>query len=171
MSHIKHALRHQRRRRIHGDCADATDRPLRQGARAFRGDRGELGRTCLVELGVEIARGLLREAGNALELLLRGLEKALDGSRPLIGKEPPEVTILRGKVAWSLYYLERPREALAMFIRASLAAPDSYQYHLGMGWSYLKLGQRNDARAAFQRAMKLAPSDEGVREGLRRAGI
>ena len=53
----------------------------------------------------------------------------------------------------------------------NLAAPDSYQYHLGMGWSYLKLGQRNDARAAFQRALKLEPSDEAVREGLRRAGI
>ena len=33
-----------------------------------------------MELRVEIARGLLREAGNALELLLRGLEKVLDGT-------------------------------------------------------------------------------------------
>ncbi|MGH7302778.1 MAG: tetratricopeptide repeat protein, partial [Candidatus Rokuibacteriota bacterium] len=74
-------------------------------------------------------------------------------------------------VAWSLYYLERHREALAMFIRASLAAPDSHQYQVGMGWSYLKLGQKDDARAAFQRAMKLGPSEEAVREGLRRAGI
>jgi len=123
---------------------------------------------------VDAANGLgsaLFEQGN-YEAALPQLETALDGSRrPLIGKEPPEVTILRGKVAWSLYYLERPREALAMFIRASLAAPDSYQYQVGMGWSYLKLGQKHDARAAFQRAMKLAPSDEGVREGLRRAGI
>jgi len=99
------------------------------------------------------------------------LEKALSGSRRLIGAEPPEVTTLRGKAAWSLYYLERHREALAMFIRASLAAPDSYQYQVGMGWCYLKLGQKDDARAAFQRAMKLGPSDEAVLEGLRRAGI
>jgi Flp pilus assembly protein TadD len=40
-----------------------------------------------------------------------------------------------------------------------------------MGWSYLKLGQKDDARAAFRRAMKLGPSDEAAREGLRRAGI
>src|SRR5207245_9261457 len=99
------------------------------------------------------------------------LEKALSGCRRLLSTESPDVTILRGKVAWSLYYLERPREALAMFIRAGLAAPDSHQYQVGMGWCYLKLGQKDDARAAFQRAMKLGPNDEAVREGLRRAGI
>jgi tetratricopeptide (TPR) repeat protein len=110
------------------------------------------------------------ERGN-YEAALPALEKALDGSRRALSTEPPEVTVLRGKMAWSLYYLERYREALAMFIRASLAAPDSYQYQLGMGWSYLKLGQRDDARAAFRRAMKLGPHDEAAREGLRRAGI
>jgi tetratricopeptide (TPR) repeat protein len=102
---------------------------------------------------------------------LPSLEKALDGSRRALGVEPPEVTTLRGKVAWSLYYLERPREALAMFIRASIAAPDSYQYQVGMGWCYLKLGQRDDAGAAFRRAMQLGPTDDAAREGLRRAGL
>jgi len=110
------------------------------------------------------------ERGN-YEAALPALEKALDGSRRALSAEPPEVTVLRGKMAWSLYYLERNREALAMFIRASLAAPDSYQYQLGMGWCYLKLGQRDDARAAFRRALKLGPHDEAAREGLRRAGI
>jgi tetratricopeptide (TPR) repeat protein len=110
------------------------------------------------------------ERGN-YEAALPALEKALDGSRRALSDEPPEVTILRGKIAWSLYYLERHREALAMFIRASLAAPDSYQYQVGMGWCYLKLGQRDDARAAFRRAMNLGPHDEAAREGLRRAGI
>ncbi|PYN88145.1 MAG: hypothetical protein DMD87_10745 [Candidatus Rokuibacteriota bacterium] len=63
------------------------------------------------------------------------------------------------------------REALAMFIRASLAAPDSHQYQLGMGWCYLGLGQQDDARAAFRRARQLGPTDDAVREGLRRAGL
>jgi tetratricopeptide (TPR) repeat protein len=122
---------------------------------------------------VDAANGL----GSALfergyyEAALPQLDKALRGSRRALGPEPPEVTTLRGKMAWSLYYLERHREALAMFIRASLAAPDSYQYQVGMGWCYLKLGQKDDARAAFQRALKLGPTDEAVREGLRRAGI
>ena len=54
---------------------------------------------------VDAANGLgsaLFEQGN-YEAALPQLEKALDGSRrPLIGKEPPEVTTLRGKVTWSL---------------------------------------------------------------------
>jgi len=99
------------------------------------------------------------------------LERALDGYRGLSGAEPPEVTILRAKIAWSLYYGERYREALAMFIRASLAAPRSQPLHVGMGWCYLKLGQQSDARAAFQQAEKLGPNDEVVREGLRRASL
>src|SRR5439155_17395260 len=104
------------------------------------------------------------------DVALLPLDQALRGSQPLLSKEPMEASVLRAKVAWSLYYLGRHREALAMFIRASLAAPDSYQYQVGMGWCYLKLGQKDDARAAFQRAMKLGPSDETVLEGLRRAG-
>ena len=69
----------------------------------------------------------LFERGNHGEALPQ-LEKAVNGSRRMFGPEPPELTMLRGKMAWSLYYLDRPREALAMFIRASLAAPESYQY-------------------------------------------
>ena len=57
------------------------------------------------------------------EAALRPLEKALQESQRLVSAEPPELTPLRGKMAWSLYYLERYREALAMFIRASLAVP------------------------------------------------
>jgi tetratricopeptide (TPR) repeat protein len=98
------------------------------------------------------------------------LEKALSGTRPLIGREPPETNALRHKVAWTLYYQERYREALAMFIRANLAAPKSHQFLVGMGWCHMKLGQKADARAAFQRALQLGATDEAAREGFRRAG-
>lgn len=105
------------------------------------------------------------------EAALPPLERALDGYRRLTGPEPPEVTTLRGKIAWSLYYGERYREALAMFVRASLSAPTSQPLLAGMGWCYLQLGQQADARAAFQRADRLGPNDEIVREGLRRASL
>lgn len=105
------------------------------------------------------------------EAALPPLERALDGYRRLTGPEPPEATTLRGKIAWSLYYGERYREALAMFIRASLSAPTSQPLQAGMGWCYLQLGQQADARAAFQRADRLGPNDEIVREGLRRASL
>ncbi len=105
------------------------------------------------------------------EAALPPLERALDGYRRLTGPEPPEATTLRGKIAWSLYYSERYREALAMFIRASLSAPTSQPLQAGIGWCYLQLGQQADARAAFQRADRLGPNDEIVREGLRRASL
>jgi len=98
------------------------------------------------------------------------LEKALRGTRPLVGYDPPETTPLRHKVAWTLYYVGRYRESLAMFIRANLAAPSSYQFLVGMEWCYMQLGQKDDARAAFQRALELKPTDEAAREGFRRAG-
>ena len=44
------------------------------------------------------------ERGN-YEAALSPLEKALQGSRRALSAEPPEVTTLRGKIAWSLYYL------------------------------------------------------------------
>jgi tetratricopeptide (TPR) repeat protein len=105
------------------------------------------------------------------EAALPPLERALDGYRHLTGPEPPEATTVRGKIAWSLYYGERYREALAMFIRASLSAPTSQPLQAGIGWCYLQLGQQADARAAFQRADRLGPNDEIVREGLRRASL
>jgi tetratricopeptide (TPR) repeat protein len=104
------------------------------------------------------------------EAALPLLEKALRGTRPLVGHDPPETSPLRQKVAWTLYYVGRYREALAMFIRANLAAPNSHQSLVGMGWCYMQLGQKGDARAAFQRALQLGPTDEAAREGFRRAG-
>ena len=105
------------------------------------------------------------------EAALPPLQRALEGYGRVTGPEPPEVTTLRGKIAWSLYYRERYREALAMFIRASLAAPTAQPFQVGMGWCYLQLGQQAEARAAFRRAEKLGPNDELVREGLRRASL
>src|SRR5215510_12002402 len=104
------------------------------------------------------------------EAALPLLDKALRGTRTLIGPDPPETTSLRNKVAWTLYYVGRYREALAMFIRVNLAAPSSHQSLVGMGWCYMQLGQKGDARAAFQRALQLRPTDEDAREGFRRAG-
>jgi tetratricopeptide (TPR) repeat protein len=102
---------------------------------------------------------------------LPSLQKALRGSQPLIGDDPPETAVIRAKIAWSLYYLERYREALAAFIRASLAAPESPQLHAGQGWCYIKLGQKSDARAAFKRALDLRPDDEVLRDALQRASL
>jgi len=97
------------------------------------------------------------------------LEKALRRSRPLFGDEPVEAVALRAKVAWSLYYVRRYRDALAAFTRASAAAPSDAELQVGIGWCHIQLGQKAQARAAFQRALQLGPGNEAALEGLRRA--
>src|SRR5438094_567823 len=103
------------------------------------------------------------------DLALPTLEKALRRSRPLFGDEPVEAAALRAKVAWSLYYVSRYRDALAAFTRASAAAPNDAELQVGIGWCHIQLGQKAQARAAFQRALQLGPGNEAALEGLRRA--
>ena len=38
-----------------------------------------------------------------------------------------------------------------------------------MGWTYLRLGRKMEAQAAFRRALGLQPDYEDAREGLRQA--
>jgi Tfp pilus assembly protein PilF len=103
------------------------------------------------------------------DVALPTLEKALRRSRPLIGDEPVEAAALRAKVAWSLYYVRRYRDALATFTRASVAAPSAAELQVGIGWCHIQLGQKEQARGAFRRALQLGPGNEAALEGLRRA--
>jgi len=103
------------------------------------------------------------------DVALPALEKALRRSQTLLGGEPVEGAALRTKVAWSLYHLRRYRDALAAFNRASVTAPSSPELQVGIGWCHIQLGQKEQARVAFQRALQLGPGNEAALEGLRRA--
>jgi hypothetical protein len=72
--------------------------------------------------------------------------------------------------AWSLYYLERYREARNVHPRQPWRAELS-PVPGGHGLVLPQLDQKADARAAFQRAANVGPNDEIVREGLRRASL
>lgn len=98
------------------------------------------------------------------------LQTALRRLEPLAGPEPAELPGVRTKVAWSLYYLGRYREALALFEKGIRNAPDWHGLYNGAGWCYLKLGDRARARAAFERALALRPDYDDALEGLRQAG-
>jgi len=104
------------------------------------------------------------------EEALPPLETALRRLEPLLGAEPPEVAGIRAKVAWTLYYLGRYRDALALFEKGTRATPDWYGLYNGVGWCQLKLGQKAEARAAFRRALSLKPDYQDALEGLRQAG-
>lgn len=98
------------------------------------------------------------------------LRTALGRLDPLVGPEPADLHDVRAKTAWSLYYLGRYREALALFERGARSTPDWHGLHNGLGWCHLKLGHKAEARAAFQRALALRPDYQDALEGLRQAG-
>jgi tetratricopeptide (TPR) repeat protein len=109
------------------------------------------------ELGdYEAAEGPLRDAVRRLQ--------------PLAGAEPPELGPARAKLAWSVYYLQRYEEALALFEKGIRTTPELHGLHNGAGWCYLKLGRKPQARVAFQRALALRPEYQDAIEGLRQLG-
>jgi tetratricopeptide (TPR) repeat protein len=100
---------------------------------------------------------------------LTHLQAAARQLEPLIGAGPRHLADAHAKIAWSLYYLNQPQQALRSFERALQARPEWHGLHNGVGWCYLKLGQRGEARAAFQRALELKPDYADALEGLRQA--
>jgi tetratricopeptide (TPR) repeat protein len=100
-----------------------------------------------------------------------GLASAIEAFlEPLAGAAPPELAPVRAKLAWSLYYLERYPEALALFEKGIRMSPDLHGLHNGAGWCYLRLGRKPQARVAFQRALALRPEYPDAIEGLRQVG-
>ena len=97
------------------------------------------------------------------------LERGLRGMKTAMGKEALEAPAARARLAWSLYYVGRPLEALDAFERALRAAPQGAGLYNGLGWCLLKLGNRPRARAAFERAIALQPGYDDAVEGLRQA--
>ena len=135
------------------------------------GDRGLPGRAgpspdhgdALVGLGAA-----LFELGR-YEGAIAPLERGLRGMKTVVGREVHEAPAARARLAWSLYYVGRHVEALDAFQRALRAAPQGAGLYNGLGWCHLKLGDRQRARTAFERALALQPGYDDAAEGLRQA--
>jgi len=80
-----------------------------------------------------------------------------------------DVEEVRSRFAWALYYVEQFGKARDQFAKGITARPNWYGLHNGLGWTYLKLGDRARARASFQRALQLKSDLSDAREGLAQA--
>jgi tetratricopeptide (TPR) repeat protein len=89
--------------------------------------------------------------------------------RPVVGGDPEELRQIRARLAWTLYHLERFPEAVEAFLLALRGRPADPELHLGLGWAYLGLRRKVDARAAFERALALQPGYREAERGLARA--
>jgi tetratricopeptide (TPR) repeat protein len=103
------------------------------------------------------------------EAAIPPLDRALRGMATVVGRETRDAPAARARLAWSLYYTGRHVEALGAFERALRAAPQGAGLYNGLGWCHLRLGDRERARAAFERALVLQPGYEDAAEGLRQA--
>jgi tetratricopeptide (TPR) repeat protein len=103
------------------------------------------------------------------EAAVQPLERALRGMATISGREARDAPGARARLAWSLYYVGRLPEAIDAFQGALRATPNGAGLHNGLGWCLLRLGDRRQARAAFERALALQPGYEDALEGLRQA--
>jgi tetratricopeptide (TPR) repeat protein len=117
-------------------------------------------------IGLGMAEYELRRYSEALGPLTIALRQL----KPLIGEEPSQASRVRAKIAWSLYHRGRYQEALVAFQTGARAQYDAYLFHAGMGWCYLRLQRRGEARVAFQQSLALQPSYQDALDGLQLAG-
>jgi tetratricopeptide (TPR) repeat protein len=80
-----------------------------------------------------------------------------------------DVEEVRSRYAWCLYYTGAYRKAQEEFAKGLKARPQWRGLHSGLGWTYLKMGDRARARESFQRALRLDPDYADARAGLAEA--
>jgi len=80
-----------------------------------------------------------------------------------------DVEEVRSRYAWCLYYTGGYQQARDEFAKGLQAHPQREGLHNGLGWTYLKLGDRAKARESFERALRLEPDYADARAGLAEA--
>jgi tetratricopeptide (TPR) repeat protein len=99
----------------------------------------------------------------ALPLLKR---LTLEGGYLYFPDPKSDIEEVRSRYAWCLYYTGGHEAARDEFAKGIRARPKWHGLHNGLGWTYLKLGDRAKARESFQRALRLDPDYADARAGL-----
>ena len=111
----------------------------------------------------------LFELGRYAEALPHLEQLTREGERSAFQRAAADVEEVRSRFAWALYYGGHYVKARDEFTKAIAARPTWYGLHDGLGWTHLKLGDRAQAQASFQRALQLKPDFADARQGLAQA--
>ena len=120
------------------------------------------------EAAVGLAYSLF-ELGRYAEALPHLERLTREGEGHALQSPAQDVEEVRSRFAWALYYVGQYGRAREEFTKGLAARPNWYGLHNGLGWTYLKLGDRVKARASFQRALQLKSDLADSREGLAQA--
>ncbi len=149
----------------------AIERPARR--RRENGDDGTARRDDGAGLQAS-ARGVRAPAGTK-DLVIRGRRALADGDLAQARKEfslvldqdPTNADAVGGLAEVSFEYA-RYEEALDFAKQAVRLAPRGTRHVMFLGHTYFKLGKYQDAKATYERAAVLAPSDELIKSSLAR---
>ena len=112
----------------------------------------------------------LFELGRYAEALPHLERLTREGEATAFRKALSDVEQVRGKFAWTLFYLGDYQRARVEFTKGIAARPDWPGLYNGLGWTYLRLGDQVRAKANLERALQLQPDFRDAREGLAMIG-
>jgi tetratricopeptide (TPR) repeat protein len=99
-----------------------------------------------------------------------GQSKLVETTCRTILKQDPKNYTARTYLAFALYQLGNFREARKIYESVVADFPSDLEMILGVGWSYLKEGDKQKSKETFNRALKVAPQNARAQEGLFYAG-
>lgn len=99
-----------------------------------------------------------------------GQTKNVESTCRTILKQDPKNYIARTNLAYSIYQLGNFKDARKIYESVLVDYPADLEMILGLGWSYLKEGEKQKSKESFNRALKISPQNPRAQEGLWYAG-
>jgi tetratricopeptide (TPR) repeat protein len=103
--------------------------------------------------------------GNVRALLAQGQYKQVDVACKTILKLDSKNYFARSTLAYTNYVLQNYLDAKGYYESIVADYPADTEMQIGLGWSYLKLGEKGKAKSVFALLKKVIPNEERVTSG------
>ncbi len=104
--------------------------------------------------------------GLALPLMAQLKWKSVEESlNKLVAKDPNNYTGL-SRIAYCLFYQGRYAEARNYYLKTLTLYPSDIEMKLGLGWTYVKTGNKQEAAACFKEVLRVKASNVNALSGM-----
>jgi protein O-GlcNAc transferase len=104
--------------------------------------------------------------GQQLALVTLGKWSAADTVGKRLLKLDPMSYLGRSRLAWTRYNQKDYRGAAELYVSVLAQYPSDFDLRVGLGWSLLLLGRREEATSAFGEVLSMQPGHAGATAGL-----